>query len=70
MTDRVHIYSLEGSTQYDIELPLENTELSNIVTLDWDSQSDLIFWGDASKKTINSASITVRLLYALPATLV
>lgn len=63
MTDRIHVLSLENSNRYDVNLPLGDTELSNIVVIDWDSERDLIFWGDAAKKTINSASINVSIAY-------
>ncbi len=63
MTDRIHAFTLEYSSRYDVELPLGIDELSNIVVIDWLGMDDVIYWGDASKKTINSAAINVNYNY-------
>ncbi len=60
MTDRIHVLSFENTNRYDTELSLgQNDTLNSIVSVDWDSESDVIFWGDSSKRTINSGSLNV-----------
>lgn len=62
MAEQLRMVSLETDERYDVEIPLANMTLSNIIAVDWDSINDTMFWTDSSLRTINSASISVSTL--------
>ena len=53
--------SLDVPELIDVPLPLAN--LSGATGLDWDDETDRIFWTDLSPDTINSANSDVSLLF-------
>lgn len=62
MAEQLRMVSLETDERYDVEIPLANMTLSNIIAVDWDSINDTMFWTDSTLRTINSASISVSTL--------
>ena len=57
-TDIFHIY-LDMPELIQVDVPLHLTNLTGATALDWDDQTDKIFWTDVAQDTINCASSDV-----------
>ena len=59
--DEIFRISLDVPELIDVRLPLVN--LTGASGLDWDEQTDKIFWTDVLQDTINSANSNVSCIY-------